>query len=103
MKKLMFLLAFTLGLFATAEAQKVTKEVKSDTIEVVKVYVVDSATSFLKVVQIPFIVRKVEVNTVTMDGVEVPSWGKLLGFYDPKNKALRPVLIETKDGRTTVL
>lgn len=103
MKKIMFLLTFMLGLFVSAEAQKVTKEIKSDTIEVSRIFIVDSATNNLKAVSIPFIVRKVEVNTVQLDGTAVPPWGMVIGLFDPKNKLIKPVMVETKDGRVNFL
>lgn len=102
MKRLFLILLMASAIWNETSAQKVTTELKSDTIEVMQVFYVDSATKFIKAQEMPFLVRKAEVNKVEGLSKEVPGWLRIIGFYDPKNKLISPVMIQGKDGRLTL-
>ncbi len=101
MKKRIFiamiaLLCFGAGGFAQTS---LSKEVKSDTLPVTKVYVEDSTTKVLKAVELKFLVRKVEVSSAKVEGMDLPPWGKFIGFFDDKNRKINPVLFVQSDGK----
>lgn len=105
MKKLnrILIMAMTLGYSLTSSAQSVTHEVKSDTIPVTKVFVEDSATGVLKSWKTPFIIRKIKITTVKVEGAEVPQFSQVMGLYDDKLRKLAPIIIIDQQGKAILI